>query len=141
MDSKKIAGLIISLIGTLFILVGCGGRINYQGEWYGVLSNDEEVKITISKDTYSVQGDTEDKKSELTYQQTGQGFENKTKYIMLKIKEINYTLAFPTGKEEDGAVLIQPSDKDEPLKGKVIQVLDREDYPEYQTYIDENLTK
>lgn len=140
MKLKRILGLTLGLLGTIFLLVGCG-KIDYQGEWYGVLPNEEEVKITISKDTYSVQGDAEDKKSELTYKQTGQGFENSTKYVLLKIDGENFTLSFPTGKEEDGAVLLRPSNDDEPLRGTVIQILDRDDYPEYQKYIDENLAK
>ncbi|MGY3778087.1 hypothetical protein [Isobaculum melis] len=136
MQLKRKLGLTLYLIGFLVLLVGCGGKINYQGEWYGALPNNEEVKITISKDTYTIQGDTEEKKSVLAYQQTGQGFENKTRYVLLKIKGEAYTLSFPTGKEADGAVLIKTSDKDEPLYGNAVHVMSREDYPDYQEYID-----
>ncbi|CYV13879.1 glycosyltransferase [Streptococcus suis] len=106
----------------------CSGSNEIIGTWQAQVADGTELIIEIDKKQIAVDGETSD------YVHNGFGFENNMSYYTIEVNEWNiYTIIFPA-KDKSIAVLIQPTDFDEPLVGTLIFVMNKNEQPNYLEY-------
>lgn len=124
--------LALILLAAVLIFPGCKGSTAIQGKWYAANSYNEKIQLNITQGEFQLKSKIH-KKTTVKYKQVGTGFKNNTSYKELTIKGQDYTFVFPNKKNKDKALVIRPTDSDEPLKGSIVWVLSKKDYPRYPT--------
>lgn len=119
--------VIISLFIGFISLSACSGSADIIGTWKAQAADETNLVIEIDKKTITVDGETSD------YTQNGFGFKNSVSYYILEVEESTYTIIFPE-KDKSLALLIEPTDVNDPLAGKLIFALNKEETPNYWEY-------
>lgn len=124
---KKIVTIILLFIGIV-TLSACSGSDEIIGTWQAQAADGTDLVIEIDKKQITVDGETSD------YVQNGFGFENNMSYYRIEVDEqYSYTIIFPE-KDKSIAILIQPTDEDEPLAGTLIFAMNKNEKPNYLEY-------
>lgn len=124
---KKVLTILSLLIG-LVTLSACSGSDEIIGTWKAQAANGTELVIEIDKKQLTVDGE------KLDYVQNGFGFENSLSYYTIEVDEQEtYTIIFPE-KDKSLALLIQPTDLEEPLAGTLVFALNKKEKPNYLEY-------
>lgn len=125
---KRTALLVSLLIAALFILAGCGiSKSDLQGEWKVQDSAGNDMTMTITDKSFKIDGDS------ITYKYTGKGTVNGNRYLSITVKGEDYTIFFPE-KDKKTALMIQPTDNDDKLKGELVMVMNKSKKPDYEDY-------
>lgn len=113
-------------------MVACKGSKDIQGTWQVDNSFYQEGELVVTDKTFTLNG------GEYQYKQNGLGNVNGIQYYTIDLeddKDKYQTFIFPT-KSRTVALLIESEDADEPTRGKILMVLDKENQPDYQEYIE-----
>ncbi|WP_241154206.1 hypothetical protein [Streptococcus tangpeifui] len=126
---KKRTALLVSLLTTaLLILAGCGiSKSDLQGEWQVQDSAGNNMTMTVTSKSLKVDGDS------ITYKYAGKGTVNGNRYLSITVKGEDYTIFFPE-KDKKTALMIQPTDNDDKLKGELVMVMNKTKKPDYEDY-------
>lgn len=144
---KKSIRIVLFLL-SLFIITGCKGSKEIQGEWYATgiytqngVSQNYHVKITIDDKKIKMKQENNGELTKLLaktiqddvdYKQTGTGFKNNASYKMIQAGDTTYSFVFPDKKDKENAFLIIPESSDNALKGTVLYKLSKKDYPDFK---------
>lgn len=129
---KRLVMLIALLSTCLFLLTGCKGSKAIQGTWQVENSLNQAGELVLTDKTFTLNG------GEYQYKQNGLGNVNGIQYYTIDLeddKDKYLTFVFPT-KSRTVAFLIESEDSDDPTRGKILMVLDKEKQPDYQEYIE-----
>ena len=108
MKNKKIKGLLLVVLSSLFILIGCSGSPKIQGKWNVQDARGEETTIEIKEKTIIVN------EEEYKYTQNAVGFKNGVSYYGLTRKDNGkiFSIVFPEKDKNIAIMLIPDSDDD-----------------------------
>lgn len=129
---KKLMIIIAGLSACCLLLVGCKGSKDIQGTWLVDNSFNQEGELVVTDKTFTLNG------GEYEYKQNGLGNVNGIQYYTIDLeddKDKYLTFVFPT-KSRTVAFLVESEDADDPTRGKILMVLDKENQPNYQEYIE-----
>ncbi|KHD37944.1 glycosyltransferase [Clostridium acetobutylicum] len=127
MKINKITLLVMGLVMTLFILVGCSGSKSIQGTWKVQDGSGKNSTIVFKDKKVIVDGKTFD------YTQNGVGTKNGIKYYQIQQDNKNYTIVFPD-KDKNIAIMIEPDSTDNCLQGKLLYAMNKIKQPNYKEY-------
>lgn len=124
--------IIALLTGVMMLLGACKPSDRYAGEWYGLSSDNEQVKMDFSKD--QVLTIEKDSGEQQTYEinQHSSGFINEVRYFGIKLNDENYYVVFENKKDENNAILVKQTNVAsdfEDVVGDIVVKMNREDYP------------
>ena len=129
MKNKKIKGLLLVLLSTLFILIGCSGSPKIQGKWNVQDARGEQTTIEIKDKTIVVN------EEEYKYTQNAVGFKNGVSYYGLIRKDNGKILSivFPE-KDKNVAIMLIPDSDEDYLTGSMLFAMNRKEKPAYRKY-------
>lgn len=123
----------LSALVCLALMVACSkSSPSLQGDWKAQDALKKDYKVLFKKDKVKI--------GEQDYNYTVDGPKSKDNYTYysLKVKdqgkETSYTVFFPTTSKEI-ALFLEPSDAKEPLKGQMLFALNKNDKPDYYSYV------
>ncbi|MFI3886564.1 hypothetical protein [Streptococcus parauberis] len=125
---RKLIILAATMVAIL-TLTACKGSSKIQGKWHATNPKETSAILIIKKNTLELDG------QKVKYTQNGKGFENKTKYYVLKMKKSQelFSIIFPDGKKDE-AIMLKINDLDEPYNGVMVFALNKTKKPNYAEY-------
>ena len=134
MKNKKIKGLLLVVLSSLFILIGCSGSPKIQGKWNVQDVRGEQTTIEIKEKTIIVN------EEEYKYTQNAVGVKNGVSYYGLTRKDNGkiFSIVFPE-KDKNVAIMLIPDSDDDYLTGSMLFAMNRKEKPDYKKYAEEYL--
>lgn len=128
MKTNKIIFLLLGLVMTLIVLVGCSGSKSLQGKWKVQDASGDNSTIIFTEKKVTVDGQT------YNYTQNAVGTQNGTNYYGITQNGKVYSIVFPN-KNEEVALMIEPDSTDNYLKGKLLYAMNKKRTPDYNSYV------
>lgn len=135
---KRLLLVIFSCTVMLTTLSGCAGmpdRDDVKGKWKATAPGNVKNDIKITDNKLIFNGTSNKIKF------TKKGFENDAQYLGFKFNGKTYSIVLPDKDNRDIAFIVEVHDEDDMLSGKVLFVMNRNKYPDYQKYCDKYLNE
>ena len=129
MKNKKIKALLLVVLSSLFILIGCSGSPKIQGKWNVQDVRGEQTTIEIKEKTIIIN------EEEYKYTQNAVGFKNGVSYYGLTRKDNGkiFSIVFPE-KDKNVAIMLIPDSDEDYLTGSMLFAMNRKEKPDYRKY-------
>lgn len=125
---KNLLSILIAVF--LMVLSACGSSTSspkLEGDWKAQTGANENVVLSFTKDTVTVNGEQYD------YKQKSVEKKGNITYYKIEQNDENFTVIFPD-KDKNIAVMIQPTSEDDDLSGKLLYAMNKKEQPSYSEY-------
>ncbi len=126
---KRVLAVMILIVSVLLLATSCKVSENVQGTWFAQDGDNEDHIIKFDEKMMIIDG------VEYEVKQTSVTINNNVRYYGFNHNGKIYVVFFPNGDDISRAILLYPYDMDDKLKGKVLYVMNRNEKPDYEEYV------